>query len=177
MFFLIFCIDLSPLVQIKTINMKAKLTLFSAIFFLMIGLGHAQKNEESKKKKDQSQSIISGKVNISKYHSREQLDEMSKGELLTLYIERIEVIVNILPNIAFATKPGVTMASLGIPETKENKKALEDNMEASDNYFESTVEYQTKILPYSDTNDLIAAILFYESTLKALHTYNDFKED
>lgn len=167
---------MSPLVQIKTINMKTKLILFGAIFFLMMGLGHAQKSDSSKSKKDQSLSIISGKVNISKYHNREQLDEMSKGELLTLYIERIEVIVNILPNIAFATKPGVTMSSLGIPETKDNKKALEENKEASDSYFESTVEFQTKILPYSDTNDLIAAILFYESTLKALHTYNDFKE-
>ncbi len=167
---------MSPLVQIKTINMKAKLTLFGALFFLIMGIGNAQDNA-SKKKKDNSLSIISGKVNISKYHSREQLDEMSKGELLTLYIERIEVIVNILPNIAFATKPGITMKSLGIPETKENKKALENNKEASDDYFESTVEFQTKILPYSDTNDLIAAILFYESTLKALHTYNDFREN
>ena len=166
---------MSLLVQIKTLNMKTKLTLFGALFFLMIGFGNAQ--DSASKKSDNSQSIISGKVNISKYHSREQLDDMSKGELLTLYIERIEVIVNILPNIAFATKPGVTMKSLGIPETKENKKALEDNKEASDEYFESTVEFQTKILPYSDTNDLIAAILFYESTLKALHTYNDFKED
>ncbi|GAB4163473.1 MAG: hypothetical protein Tsb0033_23860 [Winogradskyella sp.] len=156
--------------------MKTKLTLFSVLFLLIIGFGHAQKGD-AKKKEDNSVSIISGKVNISKYHTRDQLDEMSKGQLLDLYIERIEVIVNILPNIAFATKPGVTMKSLGIPETKENKKALEDNKEASDDYFESTVEFQTKILPYSDTNDLIAAILFYESTLKALHTYNDFKED
>lgn len=157
--------------------MKTKLTLFGAIFFLMISMGHAQEKKVTKKKKDESQSIITGKVNISKYHSRDQLDTMSKGDLLTLYIERIEVIVNILPNIAFATKPGVTMENLGIPETKENKKALEDNKEASNDYFDSTVEFQTKILPYSDTNDLIAAILFYEATLKSLHTYNDFKED
>ncbi len=163
--------------------MKAKLTLFGTFFFLMLSMGHTQENTVQekvvtvKKKKKLSQSIISGNVRISKYHSREQLDAMSKGELLGLYIERIEVIINILPNIAFATKPGVTMKSLGIPETKDNKKALEDNIEATDNYFESAVEFQTKILPYSDTNDLIAAILFYESTLKALHTYNDFKED
>ena len=156
--------------------MKAKLTLFCALFFFTTGFISAQ-NTASKKTKSDSESIISGKVNISKYHSREQLNDMSKGELLALYIERIEVIVNILPNIAFATKPGVTMKSLGIPETKDNKKALEKNKEASDEYFESTVEFQTKILPYSDTNDLIAAILFYESTLKSLHTYNDFKED
>ena len=150
--------------------MKTKFTLFIAVFFLMINMSFAQK-------KNESQSIISGKVNISKYHSREELNKMPKGDLLVLYIERIEVIVNILPNIAFATKPGVTMESLGIPETKDNKKALEENIEASTTYFDSTIEFQKKILPYSDTSDLIAAILFYESTLKALHTYDDFKKD
>ncbi|MBV7268125.1 hypothetical protein [Winogradskyella luteola] len=157
--------------------MKTKLTLFGAIFFIMMSMGHAQETKIVKKKKNHSESIITGKVNISKYHSRDQLDAMTKGKLLDLYIERIEVIVNILPNIAFATKPGITMENLGIPETKENKKALEANKEASGEYFDSTVEFQTKILPYSDTNDLIAAILFYEATLKSLHTYNDFKED
>lgn len=150
--------------------MKTKFTLFSAIFFLMMTISFAQKKEDS-------QSIISGKVNISKYHSREELKKLNKGDLLVLYIERIEVIVNILPNIAFATKPGVTMSSLGIPESKDNKKALEANIEASTTYFDSTIEFQKKILPYSDTTDLIAAILFYESTLKALHTYEDYKRD
>ncbi|WP_178988572.1 hypothetical protein [Winogradskyella schleiferi] len=150
--------------------MNTKSTLFCAIFFLMISMGFAQK-------KNETQSIISGKVNISKYHSREDLKKLKKGDLLVLYIERIEVIVNILPNIAFATKPGVTMQSLGIPDTKDNKKALEDNIDASVSYFDSTIEFQKKILPYSDTTDLIAAILFYESTLKALHTYDDFKKD
>lgn len=149
--------------------MKLKLTLISTIFLLIMNFGNAQKKKDS-------QSIISGKVNISKYHSREELDKMPKGDLLVLYIERIEVIVNILPNIAFATKPGVTMETLGIPDTKENKNALKDNIEASDTYFESTIEFQKKILPYSDTNDLIAAILFYEETLKSLHTYNEFKD-
>lgn len=150
--------------------MKTKSTFFSLLFFLIISISFAQKNKAS-------QTIISGKVNISKYHSREDLKKMDKGDLLVLYIERIEVIVNILPNIAFATKPGVTMENLGIPETKDNKKALEENIEASTTYFDSTIEFQKTILPYSDTTDLIAAILFYESTLKALHTYDDFKKD
>ncbi|MBF8150645.1 hypothetical protein ITJ86_12100 [Winogradskyella sp. F6397] len=150
--------------------MKTKSTLFCALFSLMMSVSFAQKDEDS-------QSIISGKVNISKYHSREDLKQKKKGELLVLYVERIEVIVNILPNIAFATKPGVTMENLGIPDTKDNRKALEDNIDASTSYFDSTMEFQKKILPYSDTKDLIAAILFYESTLKALHTYDDFKKD
>lgn len=154
----------------KNLKMKTTTTLFTIILLFTISFGYAQK------KKDQIP-IISGKVSISKYHNYEQLNKKSKGELLDLYIERIEVIVNILPNIAFATKPNVTMSSLGIPTTKENKKALEKNHEASDAYFESTIEYQKTILPYSDTSDLIAAILFYEETLKSLHTYNDYKND
>lgn len=160
--------------------MNSKPTLFSIIFFLVLSLSFAQKDPEKKvvtKKKKAPITMISGKVFIKKYHSYDQLNKLPKGELLTLYSERIEVLVNILPNIAFATKPDVTMASLGIPETKENKKALEANREASVDFFDSTVEFQRKILPYSDTRDLIAAILFYEETLKSLHTYNDFRVD
>lgn len=147
--------------------MKTKPTLMSAIFLLMISFSFAQKN-------DKALSFINGKVSISKYHKLEDLNQLSKGKLLPLYIERIEVIVKILPNIAFATKPGVTMSDLGIPETKEHIKVMEKNIEASNVYFDNTIEFQKKILPYSDKSSLISAILFYEQTLKSLHTYNDF---
>ncbi|MDT0558845.1 hypothetical protein RM697_09305 [Ichthyenterobacterium sp. W332] len=150
--------------------MKTKLTLFTLILTLTCSTVFSQK------KKDPI-NMISGKVNISKYHNHDELNKKTKGELLQLYSERIEVIVNILPNIAFATKPGITMESLGIPVTKDNKKALQENRKASVEYFDSTIAFQEKILPYSDTGDLIAAILFYEETLKSLHTYNDYKTD
>ncbi len=159
--------------------MKTKPIILSIIFFLILSVSFAQKEEslKTKKRKKAPITMISGKVYITKYHSYDELNKLSKGDLLALYSERIEVIVNILPSIAFATKPDVTMESLGIPETKDNKKALEASREASVKYFDSTVEFQRKILPYSDTRDLIAAILFYEETLKSLHTYNDFKVD
>ncbi|MEZ4802947.1 MAG: hypothetical protein R2797_09260 [Gelidibacter sp.] len=149
--------------------MKTKITFLSLVFMLLTGAGFSQG-------KNEPQSIISGKVSIAKYHDRDELDKMQKGELLDLYNERIEVIVKILPNIAFATKPGVTMSSLGIPDTKENRKALEDNIQAAKTYFASTIEFQKKVLPYSDKSNLIAAILFYEETLKSLHTYNEFNK-
>lgn len=138
-------------------------------FLLAFSVMNAQKNE--------AQSIISGKVSIGKYYDRNELEKLQKGDLLDLYNERIEVIVKILPNIAFATKPGVTMTSLGIPDTKDNRKALEDNIQASKTYFDSTIEFQRKVLPYSDKTNLISAILFYEETLKALHTYNEFNNN
>lgn len=147
--------------------MKTKLTILSIVFLLITSLGFAQKDP---------QSIISGKVSIAKYHDRVELESLQKGDLLNLYNERIEVIVKILPNIAFATKPGITMTSLGIPDTKENRKALEENVKASKTYFDSTLEFQNKVLPYSDKSNLIGAILFYEETLKALHTYSEFNK-
>ncbi|MGJ8593790.1 MAG: hypothetical protein ACSHXF_14665 [Aquaticitalea sp.] len=150
--------------------MKTKITLLMMTLLLVTSLGFSQS-------KDDPQSIISGKVSIAKYHDRDELDKKQKGELLDLYNERIEVIVKILPNIAFATKPGVTMSSLGIPDTKENRKALEDNIQASRTYFASTIEFQKKVLPYSDKSNLISAILFYEETLKSLHTYNEFNKN
>lgn len=147
--------------------MKTKLTIICSAFLLISSLGFAQKDP---------QSIISGKVSIAKYHDRAELDQLPKGDLLNLYNERIEVIVKILPNIAFATKPGVTMTSLGIPDTKDNRKALEENIKASNTYFDSTIEFQNKVLPYSDKSNLISAILFYEETLKSLHTYSEFNK-
>ena len=92
---------------------KFYLTLLLIVFFS--SLSFSQKNKDS-------QSIINEEVRIKKYHSKDQLENMQKGELLTLYIERIESLVQLLPYIAFATKPGVTMSTLGIPNEKENRK-------------------------------------------------------
>ncbi|GAB5398527.1 MAG: hypothetical protein Aureis2KO_01120 [Aureisphaera sp.] len=148
-------------------NLKSKLTLLTVVLMLCTTFAVAQKNGKQP-------SIISGDVAISKYHEREELERMRKGQLLQLYNKRIEVIIKILPNIAFATKPGVTMSSLGIPDTKENRIALEENTNATTTYFQNTLKFQRIVLPYSDKSNLIAAILFYEETLKALHTYDDF---
>lgn len=142
-----------------------KLILFS--FLLVVGMSYAQK-------KNEPQSIISNDVAIKKYHNKEELDRMEKGELLGLYIERIESLVKTLPYIAFATKPGKTMSTYGIPNTKENRKSLEDKVDATTEFLDTTMEFQKKMLPYSDKSNLIAAILFYEQTMKLLHEYSEF---
>ena len=148
-------------------TLKSKINLLTIALLFITTLTNAQKNEAQP-------FIISEDVAIEKYHDRDELEGMRKGQLLVLYNRRIEVIIKILPNIAFATKPGITMSSLGIPDTKENRNALQDNIDATTNYFDNTIEFQKIVLPYSDKNNLISAILFYEETLKALHTYDDF---
>lgn len=147
--------------------MKIKIILICFSLFLVTGLGFAQKKNAPK-------SIISDGVAIKKYHIKGELERMAKGELLVLYTERIESLVKLLPYIAFATKPGVTMSTLGIPNDSDNRKMLENQFEASDAFLEANREFQDVILPYSDTKNLISAILFYEETMKSLHEYSEF---
>ena len=140
-------------------------------FLLVFGISNAQK-----KKKNEPQSIITERVAIKKYHNKEELSHMQKGELLGLYIERIESLVQTLPYIAFATKPGKTMSTFGIPNTKENRRKLEKKVDSTNDFLENTTDFQKEMLPYSDKSNLIAAILFYEETMKSLHEYNEFQE-
>ncbi|PWH82550.1 hypothetical protein DIS18_09905 [Algibacter marinivivus] len=148
--------------------MKVKIILFSFSLLFFTGIGFAQKKKGPK-------SFISEKVGISKYHNKNELELMQKGQLITLYSERIQVLVRTLPYIAFATKPGITMATLGIPTNNDNKKALDGQFESTDDYLEKAGEFHKEYLPYSDTGNLIAGILFYEEIMKSLHQYNDFR--
>ena len=148
--------------------MKTITPILITLLLLITTTSFAQKNKGPK-------SIISESATIGKYHNKEELEDMQKGQLLALYTERIEVLVRTLPYVAFATKPGVTMSTLGIPESNDRKKALDSQFESTDNYLENTTKFQREYLPYSDTGNLIAGIIFYEEIMKSLHQYNDFR--
>jgi len=150
--------------------MKAKFLFLSMCFFTVTVIFSQTKSTPKSIK-----SIISTDATIKKYHVLDELKDMQKGELLNLYIERIKVITKTLPYIALATKPGVTMNDLGIPSNSENNKLLDAQAEETAKYLESTIEFQKQLLPYSDKENLIASILFYENTLKSLHEFEDLK--
>jgi hypothetical protein len=120
-------------------------------------------------KPNMPKSIVSTTAAIRTYYDDKTLRAMSKGELVELYIERMKVIVKILPHIALATKPGVTMTDLGIPDDADNRKSLDLETEATQTYLDITVGFLRKMLPYADKNQLVTMILFYEQTLKSLH--------
>ena len=147
--------------------MKTKVLLLSICLCLVSAISFAQKRNEPK-------SIIKEDIAIKKYHNKEELERLPKGELLALYEERIETLIRILPYIAFATKPGVTMSTLGIPNNSDNRKILERKFDGSADFLKSNAEFQNAILPYSDTSNLISAILFYEEIMKSLHEYSEF---
>ncbi|MBK0369658.1 hypothetical protein [Flavobacterium agrisoli] len=147
--------------------MKGKI-IFLSLFLLLTTEAVSSQN------KNAPQSIISTTAIIRKYHTQDELKAMQKGELLDLYIERIKVLTKTLPYIALATKPGVTMADLGIPMDNENKKIQDSQVVATTTYLDTTVEFQRKMMPYSDKDNLVAAILFYENTIKSLHLFNEY---
>lgn len=146
--------------------MKGKIIFFSIVMLLIVTKGFAQS------KSNMPKSIINTNASIRTYYDDKTLKTLSKGELVELYIERMKVVVKILPNIALATKPGVTMTDLGIPDNTDNKKALEAATEATQTYVDASVEFLRKMLPYSDKGQLVNAILYYEQTLKSLHDFD-----
>lgn len=141
--------------------------IFLSIVFVLFGICmHAQP-------KDKPKSIITTTASIKTYYEKSQLETMQKGELISLYIERMKVLVSTLPYLALATKAGITMTDIGIPDSSDNRKFLDSQQENSANFQTTTTDFQSKMLPYSDKGTLITMILFYENILKELHVINE----
>lgn len=146
--------------------MKLKITLLGVVCLLTTYTSKAQ----------ESRSIISPTAVIKTYHYQSDLKKMKKGELLDLYVERIQVLVKTLPYIALVTKPGITMEDIGIPKDNTNKKTFDTQAVSTETYLGTTIDFQQRLLPYADTDNIIAAILFYEQTLKSLQSFDELKQ-
>jgi hypothetical protein len=143
--------------------MKVRILFFSICFLALYTTNcSAQVNT------NRPQSIISARASIRTYYDNETLKSMGKGELVELYIERMKVIVRILPKMGLATKPGVTATDLAIPDTSENRKTLESQRETTQECVDNTIVFLRKMLPFCDKEQLITTILFYEDILKSL---------
>ncbi len=103
---------------------------------------------------------------IKKFHSLSELQSMSKGELIPLYHERVDILFNFIPYLGVTSKNGVTFKDLGIPESKENLKVLQVEKDSRNLYIGQNTLFLNAILPYSDTTNIIDAILFYEEVMK-----------
>jgi hypothetical protein len=144
-----------------------KKIIFLSLLFVMLGLS-SQSQVKNKPK-----SIIATTSSMKQYYEKPELDKMLKGELINLYVERVKLLVDTIPYIALATKPGTTMTDIGIPDTTENRKALDVQQEASINFLTSTIEFHSKMLPYADKGTIITSILYYQNMLRELHLINE----
>lgn len=107
---------------------------------------------------------------VSKYSNLKDLEGMNKGELKSLYLERVKILINIMPYMAITSKPGVTLKDLGVPESVENVNALKKETDNRALYLTSNAEFLDTIMSYSDKSVIITAILFLEETMKKIHS-------
>lgn len=135
-----------------------------SVFLLCSGEVIAQKDS----KKPVPLKIIINVRGISKFHDLKELQDLTKGQLIPLYKERVRILYNIFPYIGVTPKPGVSFADLGIPPSKENSTALDQEIINRSQFIENNEKFLDAILPYSDTSNIINAILFYEEVLKML---------
>lgn len=103
---------------------------------------------------------------VSKFHDLKELQAMNKGQLMPLYIERVKILFSVVQYFGITNKPGTTFTDLGIPTSKENVQSLEDEVDARSIFLGKNEQFLKSILPYSDTSNIINAILFYEEVLK-----------
>ena len=139
-----------------------KLFYLGLLSFFLLGSVEvvAQKNQKA------APQIIINVRGISKYHNLKELQDMTKGQLIPLYKERVKILYNVFPYIGVTPKPGVSFADLGIPASKENTAALDQEITNRGQFIENNDKFLDAILPYSDTSNIINAILFYEEVLK-----------
>lgn len=107
---------------------------------------------------------------VSKYSNLKDLEAMNKGELKTLYLERVKILINIMPYMAITSKPGVTLKDLGVPESIENVTALKNETDNRALYLKANSDFLDTIMSYSDKSVIITAILFLEETMKKIHS-------
>jgi len=115
-----------------------------------------------------SKSIISPTAVVKKFHEKVELDDMQKGELVELYVERINVIAKKLPFIALTNKRGVTINDIGIPDNSDNNKLLDKQHETIKTFVSETEAFERTITPFADKQEIVEAILFCEMILKEL---------
>lgn len=113
--------------------------------------------------------IITGKTTIIKYHEQKELENMKKGQLIDLYVERSNAFTNILHLIGLTTDPKVTTKDLGIVETSDILKQLEIKRSAEIDFTNKMSAFEKTLLPYVDKIELVSSIIFYEDILKKIH--------
>jgi len=133
------------------------ITIFLAIFFTATGFAQTKKNV-----------FFDRSTLITKFHTIDELEDLKKGELVKLYIERANEIITVLPYIALTNEADVSLSDIGIKESSNNLKLLKKHHETTTEAFESTGNLITEFIPYADTEKIVWSILYYEEMIKKI---------
>ena len=110
---------------------------------------------------------------ITRFHTIDELQDLNKGELIELYLERTREIFVVLPYLSLSNRPGTSLSDIGIKEDSDNLKVVEKNNEIADRAFEYTTNTIKELVPYSDTDKIIWSILYFEEMIKKIRLGKD----
>lgn len=147
---------------------------FSLSFLLLISFFFSNSRVLAQGKTKVELTLVNSKTIITKYYTIEELNALSKGELIIIYKDRFRVLINLMPYCALSSKPGVTLKELGIPENEDNKTLLEKeekSKEVFDQYVKSSLD---NFIAYADKSNIVWAILFYEETIRKISLGKDY---
>ncbi len=108
------------------------------------------------------------KTLTSKFHTIDELEDLRKGELVKLYVERTNEIITILPYLALTNEPEISLSDIGIKENSDNLKILDKHHESTTDSFIITNDMVTEFIPYADTERIIWSILYFEEIIKKI---------
>jgi len=110
---------------------------------------------------------------INRFHTIDELQDLNKGALIDLYLERTREIFVVLPYLSLTNKPGTSLGDIGIKEDSDNIKIVEKNNEIADRAFVYTTNTIKELVPYSDTDKIIWSILYFEEMIKKMRLGKD----
>lgn len=144
-----------------------KKIIFLGLFLCIANFANAQKAG------GKAVGIIASGTAVKKFHEKGELEAMTKGPLIDLYVERVRVLIGTLPYIALTNKQGVTLTDVGVPANAETDKNLTLHKEGIITFSKVTEDFQRSMMSYADKINIITAILYYEDMLKSLQALNE----
>ena len=126
----------------------------------------------SAQKEEPNTVLITKEYKVKKFYTINELNDLGKGALVKLYVERVEDIMTVLPYASLTTESGTTYEDLGIPITPSNISLLEKEKVQSETLFASVLKMMNLLVPYADKKDIVWAILLFEDTIKKANVGN-----
>ncbi len=105
---------------------------------------------------------------VNKFHTIDDLEDSSKGDLVKLYIERNNELITVLPFIGLTTKPDQKLQDVGIRSTPSNEKLLAKYKTNEKKLLRANSKITAELISYADSENLIWSILYMEDIIKKL---------
>lgn len=100
-----------------------------------------------------------------------ELDKLGKLELSRIYVAQVNKLNLLLPYVPFNQKgDAVSLAGMGIPNTKDNNGAIKDMDGTVGNHNQIMDETLNNLIPYADKIDIIKSILFLQNVIEKIES-------